>query len=138
MTTTPTTSAKPILSPLNDLLWKQFVEDVDPSTGIKVPVVDVTDGAFSVFVTDDPATGAPPDGSLVGTATHIGVDPAVGDQSPLGTWLYEVDGTVLTQTLCDTLFKTKGKAYLVVMRAGGFKRYIEFKYQSAQAATVTV
>jgi len=127
MSTTP----KPLdLSPDCDLNYTMFVEDVDPATAELAPV---TDGEIDVFLAAGLDSDEPADPTFVGTATHIGVDTPTGDQKPNGTWLFRIDGAVLTRSALQAVFKGTGAPtpYLVIRRAGDFRRVVKYKYVDA-------
>jgi hypothetical protein len=119
-------------SPLNDLSILVHLAKVNPSTGVIEPLIT---GAVDHFMSNgnDPATAAPADGTLVGSAVYTGTIDAT---TQAGIWLIQYDAAVLTAALLAASFGGTAKAYLIIKQAGGFWTYIDLKYVDRRKGSV--
>jgi hypothetical protein len=119
------------LFPLNDLSIVVNLAKVNPVTAAIEPLTGGTVDHF-ISTSTDPATAAPADGTLVGSAVYTGV---VDPTTQAGRWLVQYDAAVLTPALLATQFATLAP-YLILKQAGGFWAYIPLKYVATRKGTV--
>jgi hypothetical protein len=105
----------PGISPLNPLAFSAYFVDVDQTTGVETPSTAATVTAF-LAVTKG---GAAADPTLNGTVNYSGTP---------GYWTITFNPAAFTMALLDALFGPEGKAYLIVIRAGSDRVYLELEY----------
>lgn len=117
------------LSPLNDFDRTVLIEEVN-SSGVVVPVTDTSGGAIVGFLaTSKDPTASAADPTLSVNGVYIGG----ANGYDAGTWLFQIDASVLTPSLLDSKFGSV-TPYFLVQRTNGKRRYEKLKYTPSWAA----
>jgi uncharacterized phiE125 gp8 family phage protein len=107
---------KPTLYALNDFPVEADLVDIDPTTGLEVPIPSAT-----MFLATSPTDIAPADPSLTTAATNT-----TGN-----TWLGVFDETILLPAVLTPLFANGG---YVIIEGGGVRLALPFNYSATRPA----
>lgn len=120
------------LRPDRDFSRHVLIEETN-SDGVNVPV---TEGTIEGYLATTKATNAAdptaPTDTLTAELTYIGG----ANDIEAGTWLFQLDASVLTRTLLNTHFTSGAVVYLHFTKSNSFHAYVPLEYRDeALAAT---
>lgn len=124
------------LWPLNDLSVPMGPFETVSSLGAKAPI---TAGTISGFI----ATTATPDAVtahanfVVANLSYVGgqANPNGGTYA-LGTWLFQLDASLLTDALCEQYFAATGEAFIHAISANNIRVVVRLEYQRTRFAVM--
>lgn len=124
----------PIITPDNDMSIRVGPIYSNPPTGTRAPV---TSGTVTFFLAATAIAAVAADGTLQGNATYIGGnDDGNGGTHPVGSWLCQLDASVMVRTLLETLFGTNDEAFLICQKANDINCVTRCEYQAYRSTVI--
>lgn len=127
-------TAEIVLAPLNDFDVVVGPLTSVPSTGTKAAI---TTGSVTGFLaTSDDPTATAADAALSASLSYVGTNSdGEGKTYPAGSWLFQLDATVLTADLLSTHFAA-ARPWLIVKRDNDFRQAFPVTYVRARRGIV--
>lgn len=128
-------SDTPSIAPDNDMSIRVGPIYSVPSTGTRAAV---TSGTITFFLAATKTATVAAHVSLAGTATYIGGnDDGNGSTHPIGSWLCQLDGSVMVRATLDTYFGANAEAFLICVKASDITCVTRCEYEQSRDTVIT-